>query len=243
VNYDIDGVSQSASFTSNSSGSASFSTPVLVAADFGKTLQVNSLAVSGGCTWTATAANATTLTQAVCATLPVSGFSLSVQRNGEIVQLNWQTATETNTSHFEIERSANGQSWEILGQVRAAGTSQQQRQYRFVDQDPLQGNSLYRLRKVDIDGRYTYSLTERVTMKQQAGLIMAGPVPFSSQLHISGKDMVRCRLLSAEGVLLKEAVVTGGSIGIETASLRPGVYILQAVMKDGSMTARKLIKN
>ncbi|MGB0432700.1 MAG: hypothetical protein ACPGLV_19650, partial [Bacteroidia bacterium] len=41
----------------------------------------------------------------------------------ESVLLNWQTAMEENNSHFEVQRSFDGQVWEMVGTVQGQGST------------------------------------------------------------------------------------------------------------------------
>ncbi len=71
--------------------------------------------------------------------------------------LNWSTASEQNTSHFEIERTVNGVDFETIGKVTAAGNSTTKKDYSFLDTKPYSGDNLYRLKMYDLDGSFTYS--------------------------------------------------------------------------------------
>ena len=72
-------------------------------------------------------------------------------------ELNWSTASENNTMAFVIERSGNGRTnWQEVGRVNAAGFTNAEQSYTFMDDAPL-FVSYYRLRTVDFDGYYEYS--------------------------------------------------------------------------------------
>jgi len=69
--------------------------------------------------------------------------------------LTWQTATETNSNYFVIERSLDAIQFSEIGRVTAAGNSQQHITYDFVDSSA--GTIMYyRLKQVDTDGSYEY---------------------------------------------------------------------------------------
>ncbi len=82
------------------------------------------------------------------------------------LRLSWKTANETNTSKFEVERSADGISFSTIGQLNAAGNSTTTLSYSFEDQPPLTNNNFsrffYRIKVIHFDGSVLYSLT-RVT--------------------------------------------------------------------------------
>jgi len=89
--------------------------------------------------------------------LPVelSSFEGSVGSSGNA--LSWTTLSESNTSHFSLERSEGNEApFTEIALVNAAGFSQTEISYQFIDNDPP-GKASYRLRMVDFDGGYEYS--------------------------------------------------------------------------------------
>ena len=88
--------------------------------------------------------------------LPVELISFNARKAGESVELEWQTATEIENSHFNIERSSNAIDYTTIGTVTGHGNSTTVHNYRFFDNDPMPRN-YYRLRQVDFDLTATYS--------------------------------------------------------------------------------------
>jgi hypothetical protein len=68
--------------------------------------------------------------------------------------LRWVTASEHNSSHFIIERSGNGDNWDVIGNKDAAGNSQSKINYFYLDNYTNQFNVYYRLVQYDIDGKF-----------------------------------------------------------------------------------------
>ena len=72
--------------------------------------------------------------------------------------LTWQTASEKNTSRFDIERSFDGQKFEKIGEVKAKGNSNQPLSYQFSDNKLIVKKAhYYRLKMIDLDSSFTYS--------------------------------------------------------------------------------------
>jgi hypothetical protein len=92
-------------------------------------------------------------------TLPVTLARFNGSLLDNAVSLSWTTAEEAGSSHFDIERSADAKEFIQLGRVQAKGNSATTQQYRFVDSKPLAGNNYYRLRMVDMNGKFEYSRT------------------------------------------------------------------------------------
>jgi len=99
----------------------------------------------------------------------LTSFTASVLQNEKAIQLNWTTATETNNSGFEIQRTSplpspyqgeGGEAergWEKIGFVPGFGTTTEPKSYSFVDENVTSGNYTYRLKQIDFDGTFTYS--------------------------------------------------------------------------------------
>ncbi len=72
--------------------------------------------------------------------------------------LNWSTSFEENSEVFFVEKSIdNGQNFEVIGQVSAAGNTQKGKEYRFLDLNVIDGTVWYRLRQVDLDKTESFS--------------------------------------------------------------------------------------
>ena len=97
--------------------------------------------------------------------------------------LKWETTNEVNTSFFEIEHA--GESGFVkIGEVAAVNKSGQHT-YTLVDGQPRQGTNLYRLKMIDIDGRFTYSNIQRIDFNIVQQQVHLSPNPASSELKIS----------------------------------------------------------
>ncbi|HEX9253481.1 MAG TPA: choice-of-anchor V domain-containing protein, partial [Ignavibacteriaceae bacterium] len=89
--------------------------------------------------------------------VPVELISFSALQSGSDIKLSWFTATETNNLGFEIERAVNltegrNLSWTVIGSIEGNGTTAGKSSYSFVDKNPNQGKSYYRLKQIDFNG-------------------------------------------------------------------------------------------
>ncbi|MDO6432834.1 hypothetical protein Q4E93_19660 [Flavitalea sp. BT771] len=95
-------------------------------------------------------------------TLPVtfSWFKIT-EAEGSTVRLAWETAQEQNNKGFDIERQEKDGSFVTIGFVPSAntgGNSSNKTDYIFVDNNIPSGEEVrYRLRQIDLDGKYDYS--------------------------------------------------------------------------------------
>jgi hypothetical protein len=90
--------------------------------------------------------------------LPVELIAFDTKKNVDnSIDLKWVTASEINSSHFEIQRSSTNGEFKTIHSVTAAGNSTTPINYEWTDLSPLDGLSYYRLKQVDHDGNYEYS--------------------------------------------------------------------------------------
>ena len=98
--------------------------------------------------------------------LPVKLSSFLVQKTDNAVKISWSTEQEINSSYFVVERSADGRNWNNIATVNAAGNSSIRMDYSIYDNAPMKGINYYRLKLVDKDGKYDYSVTRTVCFVQ-----------------------------------------------------------------------------
>ncbi len=113
--------------------------------------------------------------------LPVHLISFTARLQQQNVQLGWQSSAEENTSHFEVERSADGKDFTVLATVNAQGNSSSVISYSASDMSPLPGTSYYRLKMVDLDQTFSFSKTVAVSAAS-AGLQVSLPQSLQRQL-------------------------------------------------------------
>ncbi len=101
--------------------------------------------------------------------LPISLLSFDVKQRKGGIELLWSTASEINNDFFTIERSVDGNNWNILAFIQGAGNSNQELHYKYYDENPLDDISYYRLKQTDFDGKYEYFAPVAVNFLNSAG--------------------------------------------------------------------------
>ncbi|MEM9324599.1 MAG: T9SS type A sorting domain-containing protein [Bacteroidota bacterium] len=186
-------------------------------------------------------------------TLPIELSAFSAQVVEGLVALDWTTATETNNSHFDVERSRAGTHWEVFQQVAGAGTSVSPVDYHTKDQAPYSPVSYYRLKQVDFDGEYSYSPIERVSMGSRGPLKMnIYPSPNFGEpvvIQVSGLEAgepVTLQLLNNAGSSVyrhTELIGTNERLNhrFNPNRLQPGIYLLRLTTNQQETTQRIII--
>jgi hypothetical protein len=189
-------------------------------------------------------------------TLPVMLTSFNATTKGNDALLNWNTATETNNSGFDIERSVDGRNFEKVNFVKGAGNSTKANSYNLTDAKAFavsQSNVLYyRLKQVDFNGKYTYSKVIRVNKNGETlNGISVSPNPYSTDYSISltanteGKAVIEMTDMQGRTVSTRETLILNGANTLfmdNTSGLKAGVYFVR-VSTNGESQMLKLVKN
>jgi len=172
--------------------------------------------------------------------LPVQLTTFTGQLVKTTVQLNWSTATETNSSHFVIERS-NGNSFNAIGSVGSKGNSSQLQQYSYIDVQPLTGDNFYRLKQVDKDGRFAHSKIVRIVFGDVPYLV-AYPNPAKTAIKIGGLNAGSyVTLVDMNGKVVNQYRAAGSNYTLNIQNLTAGVYFIR-VQQNGKTTVLKVVK-
>lgn len=168
--------------------------------------------------------------------LPVefSSFTATFSNTGkEQVILDWSTASETNAAYYSVERSFDATSWKIIGKVNAAGESQQELNYKHLDDEleAFRTGYYYRLKQVDFSGAFSYSSIVFVGFDTKKSNFTAFPNPATNVLHVQGTDLVLGNFsvyaITGQKVLNKVQITTSeNSMTIDLSQLAPGLYLL-----------------
>lgn len=173
--------------------------------------------------------------------LPVEllNFDATVNKIEKSVTLDWQTASESNSSHFMIQKSVDGISFAPIGKVTAKGNCQVTTQYSFMDAIPQIGKTYYRLQQYDLDGSFSYSPIQSINFDPSVIDVQIFPNPFSSAIHVAfasevGSEELSFELFSAEGKLVKAAKLTNSTTVLDNLKLQSGYYHY-ILKKEGSI--------
>jgi len=172
-----------------------------------------------------------------CIVLPVEYLSFT----GELIEpginyLKWETATETDNHHFEIERKTEETDFVKIAQQQGAGNSNEVIHYSYTDNEAPEGLCYYRLKQVDNNGKETYSSVIAIgAVPEMIEFIKVFPNPATEEISIrfsSDGTPFRIVLVAAGGqeFVLNESVSYYGAttLSFQLHQIPAGVYMLKA---------------
>ncbi len=170
--------------------------------------------------------------------LPVSLTRFDGRYDADRVYLTWETASETNNAGFAIERAVSGEGpFATVAFVPGQGTTSDPHTYAYTDTalPAGTGSVLYRLKQVDMDGRFAYSPTVTVaTPPADFTLSPNYPNPFNPRTQITYAIPVATDvrlavydLLGRELVVLVDAFQDAGryTVEVDAGAWASGQYL------------------
>jgi hypothetical protein len=160
--------------------------------------------------------------------------------------LNWSTAVESNNKGFYVERSKDGKDFSSIGFVNGKGNTSQITNYSYTDaslKDINVTKTYYRLKQVDLDGKFAYSNVIALSLDNLANnskwKLYPNPAKEKAtvEVNLEAASKVKAQLISRDGKVLlntDKGVLNEGTqqFYINTQSIAKGSYILRITIGD-----------
>jgi hypothetical protein len=173
--------------------------------------------------------------------LPIKWQSFTAVKNGTKVELQWQANEDFNTKLYEVERSNDGSKFTKIGTVVASGGGLNA--YSLTDMNAsAQQFNYYRIKQIDLDGKFTYSVIRLLSFDRNA-LLTILPNPAKDFIRVyATEDNLTLNMYDISGKKLLTRKLTNGNTEINIASFGKGVYTV-VTEKDGKrIDTKKVVK-
>lgn len=160
--------------------------------------------------------------------LPVKLVYFEANNVNKGIELKWSTALEINNSHFEIQRSLDGNIFQTIGSIQGAGNSTQIVNYQYIDTNANSNSMYYQLKQVDFDGRFELSDFIHISINHKDSYyLLPNIVERGSNIKVLGRDINNIHIYNYAGILIKEIQLTSTEQHIlSTNNLQSGMYII-----------------
>lgn len=188
-----------------------------------------------------------------CAILPVElvEFNATYQPIENVVDIHWITDSEFNTDYFEVQKSTDGEHFEVINTVDAQGFTNYQTQYVTIDENPFPGINYFRLKQFDRDGAFKFSDLRSVNiLDDENDLMSVFPNPSEGLTEIifncysSQEAEISIKSLDGKVVMSNSMESKPGANRIEFDSnvLSNGLYIIEVRTKHKTFVERLIKK-
>jgi len=168
-------------------------------------------------------------------TLPFKFLNFKGKALKEKNDLEWETFNESNVKHFEIERSADKSKFITVGIVASNHNTSGTLKYHYSDKGLESNTNYYRIKKVDLKGKHSYS--QVIQLKNTGSVTLdVYPNPVHNTLSLSTTGMQKTNDLkilvsSVNGNLVKSFSTTSlkQNVSFDVSSLTNGIYFLKVI--------------
>ncbi len=185
--------------------------------------------------------------------IPITLVDFKAVKNKNQVSLSWNTVSEIDNKGFYIERSADAVNFKTIGfenTKAAGGNSSLNIDYTFTDIEPFQSYNYYRLKQVDINGKYTYSKVLLVRFDKEFYINNIFPSPATTTLHIQVESPVNSNgnlIISDAGgkIITRRSIVINkgiSSFDVDVKGMAKGMYVLKINNDRNDIAVAKWLK-
>jgi hypothetical protein len=189
--------------------------------------------------------------QGVLLPVKLTSFEASCNDAG-YVTVSWQTESESNSSHFIVERSRDGDTWLAGSPIPAAGYSNALKSYSYADMKAgAYFEGYYRLRQIDFDGEEEVFGPVSVSCEDfDAPVMEVYPNPTKGNFAVrifsnQAEEHALIMICNANGqtVHQQHAQVKDGATTLffDQGNLEKGVYFIRVVSDHVKLAPQKLI--
>lgn len=184
--------------------------------------------------------------------LPIELVYFDAKCDNDKIKLEWQTASENNNHHFEIERSVNATDFETIEIIPTKnGNANYLQEYRTTDNAPFNADNYYRLKQVDNNGQFSYSKIATAKCNTTSPFIQLYPNPTADKLYVSiqniNTEKVFVKIYSIYAALMYafqwENLSQNTVKEIDTDPLSNGIYFIQIYDAGKIVYEKKFVKN
>ncbi|WP_304064794.1 T9SS type A sorting domain-containing protein [Pedobacter glucosidilyticus] len=188
-----------------------------------------------------------TLNFAADGTLPVSLTSFTAGLSNGVSKLSWTTASESNNSGFDVQRSTDGVEFASIGFVASKavqGNSSSVINYSYEDKTVPAGTQYYRLKQIDLNGDVEYSTIKVVNnvLNELAVKIYPNPaqntLTLSTPLSLKGASYTVYNMVGQDFIKGKADELTN----IDVSTLAPGIYFIKVISLQNEVQSLKFVK-
>jgi GDSL-like Lipase/Acylhydrolase family len=179
--------------------------------------------------------------------LALSLTSFTARQEPNDVLLQWTDLDETGATDFEIQRSANGSSFDDMQLEKGRGTGQSDN-YSWTDHDPLPGANFYRL-KIKDHGKESFSRI--VSVGDQVNELTLDKIFTNSSDLMAGIGIKKNQslfivIMDRSGALVSKRTYPVSSpystISLPLAGLAAGEYFLKIIAANGFSVTKPFVR-
>ncbi len=180
--------------------------------------------------------------------LPATWLGFTAEESNGNALLNWKTSEEINVASYAVEHSTTGSNFKEIGRVSARNTTAVNN-YSYTDPSLAAGVHYYRIRRVDLDGKFNYSIVKTIKVSA-VNAIQIRPNPVTGgnlvlAISVQRNEKATIQIVGVDGKVMSrrntELVQGANNITLDVSNVPTGVYLVQVQLNE-EVASKKFIK-
>lgn len=172
--------------------------------------------------------------------LAIKLSDIAARNVGAANRIDWNSSSDEEGDTYTLQRSADGRTFSDLATLPAKGRASA---YSYLDEQPYNGISYYRVLLRDVAGNMAYSKVVSAAVQQGTGFdITVAPNPAHSSITVRSYGLQQASgtitISDMTGRALIQQQATGNSSTLDISTLPQGIYMLRYSSDAGSRSIR-----
>jgi hypothetical protein len=176
--------------------------------------------------------------------LPIELLSFTGYETGEGIMLKWETASEINNDYFTLQRANESNEFTAIAKIAGAGTTNEERNYFYYDENPFSGLNYYQLLMTNFSGEISRSQIISVVNSEAINAMHIYPNPSHDKINVLIEDAnFDLRISTATGKVIYELNNISSTAQIDISNFPEGIYFINTLTDRLIEANQKFIKD
>ena len=175
------------------------------------------------------------------------GFNAEVGNKNQVL-LTWEVTDQVDNKGFSIQYSRDQKKWDEVTFIDSKSSGGNSEKYSYIYTGILSSENYFRIKQVDIDGKFSYSQVKSLRSSKQVSSVESNvviyPNPVRDVMNITNLESSNytARIVDMSGRVIKSFVMRNGQNQVDVAGLKSGIYFISMNDMNGKVNNAKMVK-
>ena len=175
------------------------------------------------------------------------GFNAEAGNKNQVL-LTWEVTDQVDNKGFIAQYSSDQKKWDDVTFIDSKSSGGNNEKYSYIYTGILYTENYFRIKQVDIDGKFSYSQVKSLRLSKQVSSvernIVIYPNPVRDVMNITNLESANytARIVDMSGRVIKSFVMINGQNQVDVAGLKSGIYFISMNDMNGKVNSAKMVK-
>jgi hypothetical protein len=162
--------------------------------------------------------------------------------------LSWEVTDQVDNKGFYVQYSKDQKKWDDVTFIDSKSSGGTNEKYSYIYTGMLPSENYFRLKQVDLDGKFSYSQIKILRSTKQVSSVESNvviyPNPVRDIMNITNLESSNytAKIVDMSGRVIKSFVMRNGQNQVDVASLKSGIYFISMNDMNGKVNSAKMVK-